>query len=1096
MSSTTIASIQQFALRVWMSLTQPSPSVTDPQARRQSRLLASMLLAGILVIALQIILSIITSNKLPGSGTWLVFSTLTLGVIGGAYYFTRRGYYRNAVLVMLALTNIGIYVPALMVGDVSSYNSLFYLFSVTLFGCVFLPLRTAGIIAAAQLIILFALHSSFPNISAEAVLTGPFSFNLFLSVFLLSLFYHQQQAVDERRSELTASEERYRVVSELISDYAYSLQVEPDGTLLHEWVTEDSFTRATGYKHHELDSGHNVNLSLFYPEDEPVLREELKLVLENKPNSVEHRIRTKNGEERWVQIYRQPVWDEREQRVTRFYGVTQDITARKRAELALKENEERYRLLTESISDFVILFDVSMARTLYISPSYERAIGFTLEELNQIRNADRVHPDDLPIATAAMRQVVSGKSVTGVQYRTRTKAGDYLWVEVYSNPVKDERGNVIQVIVSARDITARKQAELALQASEERYRIVSELISDYAYFFRINPDGTRKREWITDSVTRVTGYSPDEMPEQTEKLASIFYGGDLASAQHDIEMLLKGEHLSREFQLYTKQGELRWLNVSRRPVWNDDHNQVIGYYGVAQDITERKQIQLALQASEERYRMVSELTSDYAYFFRINPDGTQYREWITEAVVRVTGYTTEEMPQDPESLAKIFFPDDIQRALAEVKRLKQGEVIHSESRLRTKSGDTRWLAITRRPVWDDAHTRVTGYYGVAKDITDRKVAELALRDSEQRYRKISELISDYAFYTRINPDGSMEREWITDSFLGVTGYLPEEIKGNDALLLFHPDSLESLEADRHRVMKNESVNNEYRIITKQGAIRWLNLVRQPVWDDDQQRVVGYYGVARDITEHKQIEAQKLKLLLEQEQFSMVSHLVEALSHDFRTALATIETSRYLTERLVGDEVRPKVQPKLESIQRSVNHLATQLENLHMVSFLTVPSPSPSNLNYLISGIITDQNLKAKQMEINLTFKPDDTLPVLKIDAVKIEKAIRHLVVNALTHTPFKGSVTVFTYHTADHAVVGVQDSGKGIPEDTIHRIFEPFFRGDQARTVDKGGVGLGLTIVKMIVEAHGGVVDVESKIGEGSLFSVILPLKDEMAVSA
>lgn len=171
-----------------------------------------MLLAGILVITFQIILSIITSNKLAGSDVWLLFSTLTLAVICGTYYFTRRGHYRNAVLVMLGLANIGIYVPALLVGNVASYNSLFYLFAVTLFGCVFLPLRTAAVISTAQLVILFVLQSSFPNITAEAVLTGPFSFNLFLSVFLLSLFYHQQQAVDERRSELAASEERYRVV--------------------------------------------------------------------------------------------------------------------------------------------------------------------------------------------------------------------------------------------------------------------------------------------------------------------------------------------------------------------------------------------------------------------------------------------------------------------------------------------------------------------------------------------------------------------------------------------------------------------------------------------------------------------------------------------------------------------------------------------------------------------------------------------------------------------------------------------------------------------------------------------------------------------
>src|SRR6185503_17781615 len=101
--------------------------------------------------------------------------------------------------------------------------------------------------------------------------------------------------------------------------------------------------------------------------------------------------------------------------------------------------------------------------------------------------------------------------------RSRTKSGDYIWVEANSNPVKDDQGNVRQIIISARDMRSRKQAEMALKASEERYRIISELISDYAYFFRVNDDGTRTREWITDSVTRVTGYTPEEMPERNEE---------------------------------------------------------------------------------------------------------------------------------------------------------------------------------------------------------------------------------------------------------------------------------------------------------------------------------------------------------------------------------------------------------------------------------------------------------------------------------------------------------------------------------------------------------------------------------------------------
>ncbi len=1091
-----LETIRKSAIHIWDFLTRPSPSITDPQKRQQSRLLASMMLAAMLAIFSIILLSTRTSNALSGAGVWLIVSVGLMVLVWGAYILTRKGYYRSAIIGLLILGTAGIFVPALVTGGRSSYNSLFYLFTVTLLATTFLSLRTAVIAALCQMILLVALSSQFPGITQDHIISGPLSFNIFLSVFILLLAYHQRRANKEQSDELSASEERYRLVTELISDYAYSLRVTPKGELLHEWITEDLFKRVTGYAHDELDKNDIVNLSLFLPEDERELKAGLEQVLQNKPSSTKHRIRTKSGEVRWLQIDRLPVWDAKENRVTRFHGVAQDVTERTRIETALKENEERYRFLTENISDFVLLYDVHSAKILYISPSYEKALGYSLDEINQLESSTRVHPDDLEIASASMLQVLRGEAVEGVQYRSRTKAGSYIWVEAYSNPITDDKGNVIQVIISARDITSRKKTETALKASEERYRIISELISDYAYFYRFNEDGTRTREWITDSVERVTGYSPAELPQQTTGLADKSYPGDYEAAQRDIDEIHKGAQIHREFQTYTKEHELRWLSVFRRPVWDDDHKKVVGYYGVAQDITERKQVELALQASEERYRILTELTSDYAYFFRINPDGTQFREWITDSVLRVTGYAPDEMPQEPDALAKIFYPGDIDRAVREVGLLKQGQIVNSESRLRTKDGDMRWLSILRLPVWDDDHTRVIGYYGVAKDITDRKLAELALVDSEQRYRKISELISDYAFYTRIDENGQMVREWITDSFYRVTGYLPSEIDANGAPILFHPESLGQLEADHQRMMNGESTNNDYRIITKQGAVRWLNLVRQPAWDEAHERIVGYFGVARDVTEHKQIEAQKIKLMLEQEQFTMVGQLVEALSHDFRTALATIETSRYLTERLVGDAVRPIVQPKLESIQRSVMHLATQLEHLHMVSFLTGPSFSPCNLNYIVNGIMSDQIVKADQKHINLVFKADEGLPILKIDAVKIEKAIRHLVANALTHTPDNGNVTVYTRHSADHAIIEVQDTGTGIAPEVIERIFEPFFRGDTARTVDKGGVGLGLTIVKMIVEAHGGTVNAHSLKGVGSTFVLSLPLKEEIAASA
>ncbi|MEP6986735.1 MAG: PAS domain-containing protein, partial [Chloroflexota bacterium] len=535
--------------RIWDFLTRPSPSIIDPQIRQQARLLASMMLAAMLAIFVMILFSTRTSNALSGAGVWLLASIGLMILVWVAYVLTRRGYYRFAVIALIVVGTAGILLPALATGGLSSYNSLFYLFIVTLLASAFLGVHTAVITAVVQVILLLALRSHFPNISSDRIINGPLTFNSFVSVFILLLTYHQRRAFKERRDELSASEGRYRILNELISDYAYSLKVTPSGDLLHEWITEDSFKRVTGYTHGELDEGENVNLSLFLPEDEAALQAELGQLLKNESTSSKHPIRTKNGDVRWLQISRLPEWDAKENRVTRYYGVAQDITERQRAETALKESQERYRLLTETISDFVLLYDVPSSKTIYISPSYEKAMGYTLDELNQTPTAHRVHPDDVAtVQTATQNVILYGKPIEGLQYRTRSQSGTYMWVETYSNPLKDEQGNVKQIIVSARDISSRKQTEIALKASEERYRIISELISDYAYFYRFNPDGSRTREWITDSVERVTGFTPSELPQQTIGLTDKSYLGDPAAAQQDIERIHKGEQLHREFQ--------------------------------------------------------------------------------------------------------------------------------------------------------------------------------------------------------------------------------------------------------------------------------------------------------------------------------------------------------------------------------------------------------------------------------------------------------------------------------------------------------------------------------------------------------------------
>lgn len=365
--------------------------------------------------------------------------------------------------------------------------------------------------------------------------------------------------------------------------------------------------------------------------------------------------------------------------------------------------------------------------------------------------------------------------------------------------------------------------------------------------------------------------------------------------------------------------------------------------------------------------------------------------------------------------------------------------------------------------------------------------QTALSLSEARYRMISEVMSDYAFYYRVEPDGKLTLDWITDSFTRITGYSTEGLSLDSFAHVVYPEDLPRLERDRQMIVNGQGSVSEYRIITRDGRLRWLRIHRRPVWNPDHTRVIGGYGAVQDITEHKQAEAQKIKLTLEEERLHMVSQFVPALSHDFRTLLATIETSRYLIEKLISDHERAKIQPKLMTIQRSVMHLTEQIDNLQMVASVASLYRTKVDLNGLLETLLVNIRAKAQEKQIMVQFRPDAPVQPVEIDQSKIERAIRHLLMNAVAHTDAEGLITVRSYQQGQQAVVEVEDTGSGIAPEILAQIFEPFYRGDTSRPVERGGIGLGLTIVKMIIEAHGGSIQVNSQVGEGSLFTIKLP---------
>lgn len=496
-----------------------------------------------------------------------------------------------------------------------------------------------------------------------------------------------------------------------------------------------------------------------------------------------------------------------------------------------------------------------------------------------------------------------------------------------------------------------------------------------------------------------------------------------------------------------------------------------------------------LAVSEQRYRLISEMISDYAYLIRLEPGGKLKREWITEeSYQRITRFDVaglDAMLERDNWLDE--YPEEIRTAVDEsFRRAVQGQANSQEMYFVTRQGEKRWLHMYRQPI-QDAQGKVTHVLGVAQDITARKEAEMRLRESEERYRALSELMSDYAFFMRVE-GGELTLEWMTDSFERLTGYHPDEIFPNNTAKLFHPDDIPKLLADIDIVMHGSETISEVRMTTKQGQAKTLIYRRRPVWDDAHKAIVGYYTVVEDITERKLTEAQERKLQIEEEQLRMVRQFMLAISHDFRTLLANIETSRYLTERSLPPEVLLQTKPKLDRIHHSVKHISAQLDNLQLISLLSDLHKAPCDVSQLLSDAQMRHSSAADERKIHLICRADAALPHAHLDQDRISTALDHLMRNALTNTPGGGTIEMTAYQSLDDIIVEVRDTGSGIAPEDLPHIFEAFYRSDSARQVDRGGLGLGLTLVKLIVEGHGGSVSAQTAPGKGSCFQIRLPL--------
>ncbi len=494
-----------------------------------------------------------------------------------------------------------------------------------------------------------------------------------------------------------------------------------------------------------------------------------------------------------------------------------------------------------------------------------------------------------------------------------------------------------------------------------------------------------------------------------------------------------------------------------------------------------------LRASEERYRTVSELSSDYAYSYRVGVDGSVALEWITQAFTRITGWSAEELEQGV--LLPLVHPEDRSSIEHGRRVLFSGKPYAAEIRIVTKDGQVRWLRDSARPVWDAALNRVVCIYGAGQDITDAKradeeraelIREQAARaeaeSSERRYRTLAEAIPQIVWTAR--SDGFVDyynHRWF--EYTGLTEQQTYRHEGWAAVV--HPDDLPvAREHWRRAFHTGETYDVECRFRrAADGAYRWHLGRAVPLRDSDGQ-IVKWLGTCTDIEEQKRSSED----LREAQKLESIGLLAGGVAHDFNNLLTGIlgNASLVLEELPRESRLRPMLESVMLASERAADLTRQLLAYAGKGRFFVQPT-DVSELVRAIGSLIQSSIPKKVELRLNL----DPNLPMVEADPAQIQQLVMNLVINGAEAIGEErtGVVTVSTAldRARDSVVIEVADDGCGMDESVRSRIFDPFF------TTKFTGRGLGLAAALGIVRGHHGEIHIDSQPGHGTVFEILLP---------
>jgi PAS domain S-box-containing protein len=610
--------------------------------------------------------------------------------------------------------------------------------------------------------------------------------------------------------------------------------------------------------------------------------------------------------------------------------------------------------------------------------------------------------------------------------------------------------------------------------SERRFRELADLLPQIVFEI----DGNGNVQYMNRAGFAATGLSEEEFSR------GLNASRVLAPAEHDratrgIERVMTGEMIGeREFTVLRKDGTAFPVLVYTAPIVREGKSA--GLRGIAVDVTDRKRAEEEVRAARERLDYV--ITTNPAVIYSGKPlaDYSDFvLTYVSERVVSMLGFEPRDFIGHPEFWLGRVHPDDLRRYPAEVPELwKMGQYTF-EYRFLHKDGSYRWIREEAKVIRDAAGkpVEVMGYW---TDVTERKRMEDEIRVSRERLEYVVASNPAVIFTGKPFSDYTdFDFTYVSSNITILLGYDVRDFIDDPRFWSkhVHPDDRQRVAAEIPRVFTEDHLDLEYRFRHKDGTYRWIREENRLMRDKERrpQEVIGYWT---DVTEWKRMEAE----LVRSQRFATIGETAAMVGHDLRNPLQGMTGAIHYLKTKEDSKLSKEGKEMLQLIQEEIGRSDKIINDLLEYSRELRLELSETNVKSITQDVLAKVKIPKGVRVVNST----KNQPPMKLDVEKMRRVFLNLTLNAVDAMPKGGTLTIASTRSGDNVHITFKDTGEGMTTEALTKLWSPLY------TTKAKGMGFGLAVAKRLVEAHGGSITVETKVGKGSTFTVTLPMRTNL----